>query len=1082
MYDIIAIGDGQFLYQILNFLGLLNSTGIFTKLGMIGGLLGIVFTLLGSIMKNAQDVPVGQIIVGIVLFMVFFGQTASVRVEDFYSGRTRVVDNVPLGTAIVGSMVSGIGVGLAENFMQASAVPGVEELPYNYVLDALMATRDLTDGAAWSTREMAEADRNIQEYVRNCVKPIYRTSGKWPNGTDPTQADDAWEAMRVDSSARTMQDFMGTNGDVPTYITCTAGWLKIEAFFSSSAYANELELSISRHLHRELAVQQSPGNQYSQIFEMIGQQGANGQLALKNAIISNIASRSGAGDELDSNKVASTLLTTTAAQQRNVQFAAETSLWLRMVRGIMTFFEGVAYGMAPFAALLIPFGAYGMRIGLRYVAILLWIFLWIPLLSFVNLFTIDAITGQLDAMQHAAGAPMHSIVGIMNAQYTAADYIGIAGWLAPTVASVAGVLVFGGMAGFNSLAGRVTGADFIKEDQIVPNALQTGALHSQGAGYTASPGEAAMLTNAPAQSWNWRDVASRNTGYKLAESSEAYRTFARELSEAGVKNFGIGTTGTDGTNVTATTRGGTSSSVTSTDGRTASFNQDNGASNSYKAARTEDSVSSAQLEGSAGLGLGKAPVSANVGMSGKGVVSTKNAETHGAEIDNGVTMGQVKSTGISDQEQATRAAELAKALATGTVTAADLGVKGSEGEALKQAASEAWKATQAYEESVGLAQSHSSSMQITENQAAAALANQGRVDDVVAAANNMAGEHFHNRMQAMEHMGADGSPKYANAQHQLAAAAILALGDAANDPSKTPALREAAAGEQAEFLSRAAGGNPGGYDRASAMHTMANDGAGLKSGVHTQTQGVAGEVAPARTLSGPGIDVQALESQAGGFIERVGSHNAAVNAHSNYAGDSANVRNDHTDDRQALTKEAYGATLDKMIDAGSFGNDIRSYYHEALNTAQGWTNATDVTLNGAMVPVAAVFAGARAAEVGLSEGRLTPEMLASPGARAIAAYNTLTGSSPSEVTHGAFGEYTELATYAALSGLNTDVRMASGVTPQAYEAMGMAIAHTFGAETAAATKMLGEIGFETNPAFVSAANFIRDSHRQLGTQ
>ena len=437
MYDIIAIGDGQFLYQILNFLALLNNSGIFTKLGLLGGMMGIVFLLLGSIMKNAQDFPVGQMIVGVVLFMVFFGQTASVRVEDYYSGQTRVVDNVPLGTAIVGSMISGVGVALADNFMQASAVPGVEELPYNYVLDALMATRDLTDGTTWTSPEMQEADRAIQEYIRSCVMPIYRTTGAWPQGEDPTTAEDAWAALRTDSQVRSMQDFIGATSGLPKYQTCVQGWNEIDAFMHSPAFTAEVDLAITRHLHRQTGAAEGGAAQYDRIFEMLQQESGNGQLALKNAVIANIAARSQSGDEIDSNKVASTILTTTAANQRNVQFAAETSLWLRMVRGMMTFFEGVSYGMAPFAALLIPFGAYGMRVGLRYVAILLWIFLWIPLLSFVNLFTIDAVTGQLDALQQAGSAPIHSVVGIMNAQYTAADYIGIAGWLAPTVAALA---------------------------------------------------------------------------------------------------------------------------------------------------------------------------------------------------------------------------------------------------------------------------------------------------------------------------------------------------------------------------------------------------------------------------------------------------------------------------------------------------------------------------------------------------------------------------------------------------------------------------------------------------------------------
>lgn len=1072
MYDIIAIGDGQFLYQILNFLALLNNSGIFTKLGLLGGMMGIVFLLLGSIMKNAQDFPVGQMIVGVVLFMVFFGQTASVRVEDYYSGQTRVVDNVPLGTAIVGSMISGVGVALADNFMQASAVPGVEELPYNYVLDALMATRDLTDGTTWTSPEMQEADRAIQEYIRSCVMPIYRTTGAWPQGEDPTTAEDAWAALRTDSQVRSMQDFIGATSGLPKYQTCVQGWNEIDAFMHSPAFTAEVDLAITRHLHRQTGAAEGGAAQYDRIFEMLQQESGNGQLALKNAVIANIAARSQSGDEIDSNKVASTILTTTAANQRNVQFAAETSLWLRMVRGMMTFFEGVSYGMAPFAALLIPFGAYGMRVGLRYVAILLWIFLWIPLLSFVNLFTIDAVTGQLDALQQAGSAPIHSVVGIMNAQYTAADYIGIAGWLAPTVAALAGVLVFGGLAGFNSLAGRVNGADFIKEDQIAPNALQTGALHSQSALMTHSPGEGTMLTGSATQSWGWGDVSSRNSSYKLSDSVSAYEKFGQTLKNATGSNASISDTFNTSATVTDTHRSGTSDSVTSTGQNTATYTDKDGASTSYSANSANSAETQMTAKGNVGAGTpGGSPVSVSFGGGMSGTAKQISAERSEAEVGSGVTLDQARSTGLASATSANNAAELAKGLATGTIHASQLGVTGSKAEELTKAAEQAWSATQAYEQSVSEAASHSSNLQITEQQASAHLAGSGNLDSVVGTATSLAGAYYHDRLAAMEHSGASGLPKYATAEQRQAAAALLALGDAAGDASLPAGVRQAAGERQAEALASVVGGHTGGIGRSEVSAAVGGYGGDVRDAVGSHTQGIADQVSAAGNLHGSGESVDSVYGRAGSQIQAGAGAVASANPGSGHAAAAAAVQSAYAQGSAALGNAAYHNLMEHRLETMGYGNDFRGAFN--AGTTQLGALAGAVSAGDAAVSPALGAANEALAALGYGDKTI------SPGAMGIGAAIATFGIE--QAGGGAFGEYDVLANYATVSGIPQSVRSELGITPEKYEAMGLGVAHVFGADTQAAVKVMGEVGFKDRPEFTSMARDIAEHHRAAGT-
>ena len=270
MYHIIAIGDGQFLYQILNFLALLNSSDMFRQLGLLGAVLGIVFALLQSITTGGRDIPVAQTFVGVMLFMVMFGQQTTVTVEDFYSGQTRVVDNVPFGTAVIGSLVSQVGIGVTEKFMQASAVPGVERLPYQYALDALMASRDLTDGSFFKDDEMRAFARTGEEYVANCALPMYRANGNaWPNG-DPDTADDAMLAMKSTSRVLTMEDYMVSAGQSSELVTCADGWTKLNNFVRTPKFASGVEVVLKRSLHRDIGAGEDMGSIYTSVFQMLG--------------------------------------------------------------------------------------------------------------------------------------------------------------------------------------------------------------------------------------------------------------------------------------------------------------------------------------------------------------------------------------------------------------------------------------------------------------------------------------------------------------------------------------------------------------------------------------------------------------------------------------------------------------------------------------------------------------------------------------------------------------------------------------------------------------------------------------------
>ncbi|MCV5888804.1 conjugal transfer protein TraG N-terminal domain-containing protein, partial [Escherichia coli] len=75
-----------------------------------------------------------------------------------------------------------------------------------------------------------------------------------------------------------------------------------------------------------------------------------------------------------------------AIQQRNTQWAAEQSMFMSVVRPMLTFFEGFVYAITPIMGFIIVMGSMGMTLAGKYFQTVLWIQLWMPVLSITNLF------------------------------------------------------------------------------------------------------------------------------------------------------------------------------------------------------------------------------------------------------------------------------------------------------------------------------------------------------------------------------------------------------------------------------------------------------------------------------------------------------------------------------------------------------------------------------------------------------------------------------------------------------------------------------------------------------------------------
>ena len=843
MYHIISIGDEAFLYKIFQFLAMLNSNGtdLYARLGMLSALIGIILVILTAITSNGRQFPLGGYAVVIALFLLFFGQTTSVELEDFYTGRTDIVQDVPLGTAIVGSIVSNAGVAIIQYFQTGTSVPGSSTLSPQYALDALMAYRNLSDGTycGRGTTAMCNWSRTFQSYVANCVLPEYKLRGGWWNG-DPKTASNLLSALNVADLGFVTNDYLGSSpgststGQVSncanTYADLNQTWNNpqtgIAAGFSGllkinttngDTPADELGNAFAA-LGAQTTQPGQQGGQSSSLPALLQDASQSGVQSVENAVGANLLARGLANGFRDANQVGEAGLIESAANQRNVQFAAQSTLFTRTLRATMTFFEGVIYGLAPFLAFLIPLGPIGFRYAGRYLQLLVWLFLWMPLLSFVNLFEIMSVLREMNALLPAIGnAPLISAIGINQIEYTVSDWVGIGAYLTTAVVGLSGFVVFGSVAAFQGVAAEANAPTSLDPGMIAPDIMSTAPPLQMGSQYSASGGSALSLHGAAFQEFTGSNKlqekamlalsAARDAAVKLGVSGKQ----AASMSESQLHSYleeqayGSSTGMSHGTSVQGTE---------ATTGR-------------VDAGLTH--AGSTAVATNVGGGLKAVGTGAKASITNTGLKTSDRTRS----IDNSDSTRIAHDAGYKDaQTNASRVAE------TGSAGTQSSQLISAERSRIAQAG---LKDLQTYSRSMEMAHDVGSSMRVSMKQAAFDLASNGSaLDSAMSTAHSLDAGAFAKNLSAFSSVFPDGPQRDA-------AAALATLNEVAS-------LNDSRSGDAMNGLSNALSSVPG----WSAMDTSGVIGSvehGMASGerllhdVDTGAAGVAGATAASGGLS-----------------------------------------------------------------------------------------------------------------------------------------------------------------------------------------------------------------------------------------
>lgn len=711
-WTIYSIGDAQFLEQILIAVAMFSGSGDFIRAVSIGMLIGVLLLFFKSLQEDGR-VSFGPILVTTILYSIAFGSTTTVLIEDVYTGEVRPVDNVPLGPAAVGGTLSNIGYGMMRIFELAYTVtsPNVTENKFADSLQLINGVR----GAAASPTVLAAMDlahggaganiaQSIENYLMECTLTKIDLGEATAVGmfTKPFS-----EAMRFDSGLYHTRLLLG--GEPQNY-TCS------EAYALLTDVLNQIKINpvFVDAVGNSLAGPGNPDNPLAVDFKVrlddalrnVADASVQSQDYMLTAVLRPIYEAAAIGQYQNYQDISSAIMVNQGIQQRNTQWAAEQSMFMTTVRPLMTFFEGFVYAITPLAAFFMVMGGFGLGLIGKYLITLVWIQLWMPVLSIINMYIYMAASGTLAKVEE----PFTTFYGIDQAHEITAHWIATGGMLAASTPLIALFIVTGSTYTLNSLAGRISGGDHINEKIASPDVVAPAAAMNmlpkatfdevRGLQFT---GAESMVDKVSAGSMLTSAVSSSE-----AASAQANKTFATSLSNSVFSGQSVDQSYARLQSLGESLRSSDSAQIQAINNRAQDYGREHGLSASQTSAvagslalAASAQVSPEKLGGVLGKAAGAlSPV--NITGAATGTATSQSSDQRQQmtrDIDK-----MARSLGLSESDSAALTSDLASQVNSESGERFNRSLGEEEREQLSETATQAVSATETYQRLQGLQQ------------------------------------------------------------------------------------------------------------------------------------------------------------------------------------------------------------------------------------------------------------------------------------------------------------------------------------------------------------------------------------------
>ena len=557
MYTIYSLGDTWYLGKVMDAIAMVSgSDSSFVGASAIAAMVGVFMIMFQALLKGGQALSLQIFLVCYIFYMGCFHTTVDVAIEGVYSDQDVVQkDNIPAGPAILGSVISSVGHGLTEKMEQAFAAvdnPVILGANGGY-LNSLYTINNL---ARLSESDKALRDleglgnpylgENIRRYIAECTtKAVY--VGKRYGGTTTSEM----QTTTTDGLKHIIfnSEFYGTlyrdnNGNEQT-LSCKEAGEKNALDFQSAVTAltsdthKICEYANIMGFEKDMASCNAGDylNNVSSAWEHLRQSHYTMQSLMAAGITRNLTHEGLAmGYRTYGNDLSATMIYQ-AIQQRNVQWTAEQSMFLNSVKPIMSFIEGFFYAISPFAGIMVWLGMMGLNIFFKYLIMLIWIQLWLPILSIANLFITTSASRALDALpKNSNGMSLQEYEELVS---ICQDRIAVGGMMMAATPVLSLMVITGSVYAFTQLTSRMQGADHINEKMVAPDAMQPSAYMATQSSFSADS-QKSILTGASYMNFSVNDTLQRARSSAENDMLSKQNSLSTTFGEAYNRIFGTG--------------------------------------------------------------------------------------------------------------------------------------------------------------------------------------------------------------------------------------------------------------------------------------------------------------------------------------------------------------------------------------------------------------------------------------------------------------------------------------------------------------------------------------------------------------
>ncbi|MFC1337536.1 MAG: conjugal transfer protein TraG [gamma proteobacterium symbiont of Clathrolucina costata] len=501
-FTIYSIGDSAFLEQVLIALAMITGVDDISAMVQVGMAVGVFATILSAIAKGGREIEFQHILIGYILWATMFVPTARVLIEDTYTGDVRVVDNVPMGPAAAGGIISLVGYKVTELFEVAYGpiIPKVTETEFAESLRLLTDIRSkASESAVWRGLNsdagggFVDLRRSWTNYIKDCTLKKVDLGMMSP---------EALTTGQYQASLQFTSSLFGTRiytlpGDANgADFTCTDAWTELNNVTNFGAETVNAFNAVLGLDSNNLGIGETSQTKTQNALDALLAGGITAQSYMEVAVLEPILMQAASGKYEQLQDLNGSLMINQAIQQRNATWAAEQTMFMTIVRPMLAFFESFTYAIAPIMAFVIVLGAKGVQLAGKYFTLLIWIQLWMPLLSIVNLYIYTAASRKMDAYTAMAGHNWDSFYALNSAADTMQNWIATGGLLASATPALALMLIYGSAVTATHLAQRLKSSDVIDEGYQSPSLKDNAPLASVSPMYSGDTVSGLMLTGA----------------------------------------------------------------------------------------------------------------------------------------------------------------------------------------------------------------------------------------------------------------------------------------------------------------------------------------------------------------------------------------------------------------------------------------------------------------------------------------------------------------------------------------------------------------------------------------------------------